>query len=56
MGKYTAKLIILWYDHFGENHTPLHRNGMATIPKTFQSFKRITAFTVAANETDLRRK
>ena len=24
MGKYTANLIILWYDNFGENHTPLH--------------------------------
>ena len=33
MGKYTAKLIILWYENFGENHTPLHRNGMTAIPK-----------------------
>ena len=27
MGKYTAKLIILWFDYFDENHTPLQRNG-----------------------------
>ena len=32
-GKYTAKLIFLWYDNFGENQTPLQRNGMAAIPK-----------------------
>ena len=31
MGKYTAKLIILWYDNFGENHTPL--NWMTAISK-----------------------
>ena len=23
----------LWYDNFGENQTPLQRNGMAAIPK-----------------------
>ena len=28
-----AKLSILWYDLFGENHTPLQKNGMAAIPK-----------------------
>ena len=33
MNKYTAKLIILWYDSFGENHTPPHRKGMTAIPK-----------------------
>ena len=33
MGKYTTKLILLWYDCFGENQTPLKRNGMAAIPK-----------------------
>ena len=33
IGKYTAKLTILWYDNFGENQTSLHRNGMAAIPK-----------------------
>ena len=33
MGKYTAKLIILSYDNFGENHTPLVRTDMAAIPK-----------------------
>ena len=33
MGKYTAKLIILCYDDFGENHTPLQRKGMTAIPK-----------------------
>ena len=33
MGKYTAKLINLWYDNFGENHTPLQRNGMTAISK-----------------------
>ena len=33
MGKYTAKFIILWRDNFGENHTPLQRNGMTAIPK-----------------------
>ena len=26
-----AKLTIIWYDNFGENQTPLQRNGMATI-------------------------
>ena len=26
-------LTFLWYDNFGENCTPLHRNGMAVIPK-----------------------
>ena len=31
---YMAKFIILWYDNFGKNHTPLHRNGMTAIPKT----------------------
>ena len=30
MGKYTAKLIILWYDNFGENHTLCR--GMAWLP------------------------
>ena len=29
----TAKLTFLWYDNFGKNQTPLHRNGMASIPK-----------------------
>ena len=33
MGKYRAKLIILWYDNFGVNQTPLQRNGMAAIPQ-----------------------
>ena len=33
MGKFTAKLTFLWYDYFGENHTPLHRNGMAAKTK-----------------------
>ena len=28
-----TKLIILWYDKFGENHSPLRRNGMTAIPK-----------------------
>ena len=28
-----AKLIILVYDYFGENHTPLMSYGMAAIPK-----------------------
>ena len=32
IGKYTAKLIILCYDNFGENHTPLQRNGITAIP------------------------
>ena len=31
--KNTAKFIILWYDKFVENHTPLQSNGMAAIPK-----------------------
>ena len=39
MGKYTAKFIILWRDNFGENHTPLQRNGMTAIPK--RSFCRV---------------
>ena len=34
MGKKTAKLNILWYDNFGEKHTPLHRNGMTAILKS----------------------
>ena len=33
IGKYTAKFTFLWYDNFGENQTPLQRNGMAAIPK-----------------------
>ena len=33
IGKYTAKLTFLWYDNFGENQTPLHRNGMTAVPK-----------------------
>ena len=33
IGKYTAKLTFLWYYNFGGNQTPLHRNGMAAIPK-----------------------
>ena len=28
-----AKLTILWYDNFGKNQTPLHRNGMTAFPK-----------------------
>ena len=32
-GNFTAKLIILLYDYFGENHTPLVWTGMAAIPK-----------------------
>ena len=28
----------LWYDNFGENQTPLQRNGMSAIPKEMQSF------------------
>ena len=34
MCKYTAKVISLWYDNFGENHTALHRNGMTAIAKS----------------------
>ena len=33
MGNYRAKLVILLYDNFGGNQTPLRRNGMAAIPK-----------------------
>ena len=33
IGKYTAKLVILWCDNFSEKHTPLQRNGMAADPK-----------------------
>ena len=33
MGKYMAKLIILWNDNFGEDQTPLQRICMAAIPK-----------------------
>ena len=33
MGKFTAKVIILWCDNFGENCTPLQRNGITAIPK-----------------------
>ena len=33
IGKYTAKLTFLLYDNFGENKTPLERNGMAAILK-----------------------
>ena len=28
-----AKPTFLWYDNYGENQTPLQRNGMAAIPK-----------------------
>ena len=28
MIKYTARLIILWYDYFGKNQTPLKRKGL----------------------------
>ena len=38
---YTAKLIILCYDNFGENHTPLQRNGMAVKNKIFITLKRL---------------
>ena len=27
-------LLTIWCDNFGENHTPLHWNGMTAIPKT----------------------
>ena len=27
-----------WYDNFGENQIPLHKNGMTAIPKTFGDF------------------
>ena len=37
IGKNTAKLIILWYDNFGENQASLQRNGMAAITKTHQT-------------------
>ena len=33
VGNFTAKLIIIWYDYFGENHTPLVRTGTAATPK-----------------------
>ena len=33
MGKYMAKLIIIWYDNFGEKHTSLLRRSMTAIPK-----------------------
>ena len=36
IGKYTAKLIILWYDNFSKNHTPQQKNGMTAIPKIYQ--------------------
>ena len=35
IGNYMTLLIILWYDYFGENHTPLQRNGIAAIPKIY---------------------
>ena len=31
--KGTSAIIILWYDYFDENHTPVLWNGMAAIPK-----------------------
>ena len=31
-----AKLVILWYDNVGKNHTPLHRNGMTDIPESLE--------------------
>ena len=37
IGKNTTKLIILWYDNFGENQASLQRNGMAAITKTHQT-------------------
>ena len=33
-----AQFIILWYDNFGENHTPLQRNGMTAIPKMYSGY------------------
>ena len=36
IGKYMAKVTILWHDNFCENQTPLQRNGMAAIPKTYE--------------------
>ena len=41
MAKYAAQLIILWYDNFGENHTPLHGNGRAAIPKIYVIYTKI---------------
>ena len=35
IGKYTAKLTFLRYNNFGDKRTPLHRNGMAPIPKIY---------------------
>ena len=32
-GLNSVTLTILWYDNFGENQTPLQRNGMAAITK-----------------------
>ena len=34
---YAAKLIVLWYDNFGKNQTPLQKNVMAAIPKITKS-------------------
>ena len=42
-GKYTAKLIVLWYANFDENHSPLMRNGKAAIPKTSKHFQKANA-------------
>ena len=28
-----ANFTFLWYNKFGENRTPLHKNGIAAIPK-----------------------
>ena len=35
--KYTAKVTLLRCDYFGENQTPLQRNGMAAIPKMLET-------------------
>ena len=41
-----GKLIILWFDNFGENQTPLQRNDMAAIPKIWSFSFVITSINV----------
>ena len=37
----TAKLTFLWYNNFGVKKDPLHRNGMAAIPKKNRDKKQL---------------
>ena len=51
-----AKLTFLWYNNFGENQTPLQRNGMAAIPQNYFLRKDLPfTFVSCKQECNLRR-